>query len=80
MKHIYNEDAKERIKYLNKIPLTEARYLPKEFNSPVSTEICGDEVMFVLWKASPIIVHIKSREIASFYKKYFEILWGISKK
>jgi sugar-specific transcriptional regulator TrmB len=79
MKHIYNEDAKERIKYLNKMPYTEAKYLPNEYNSPVSTEICGEEVIFIFWKTAPIVVHIKSKEIADYYKKYFEILWRMAK-
>jgi sugar-specific transcriptional regulator TrmB len=80
MKHIYNEDAKERVKFLNKMEYTEAKYLPKEFNSPVSTEICGEEVIFVFWKTSPIVIHIKNKEIADYYKKYFNRLWELAKK
>ena len=47
MKHIYDEDATKRIKELNKMPYTYARYLPKMKNSPVSTNICGDEIVFI---------------------------------
>jgi sugar-specific transcriptional regulator TrmB len=79
MKHIYNEDCKDRVKILNKMAYTEARYLPKEFNTPVSTEICGEEVIFVFWKTSPIVIHIKNKEIADYYKKYFEKLWSLAK-
>ncbi|MBW2981519.1 hypothetical protein KY343_01435 [Candidatus Woesearchaeota archaeon] len=80
MKHIYNEDAKERVKFLNKMEYTEAGYLPKEYNSPVSTEICGEEVIFVFWKTSPIVIHIKNKQIADYYKRYFDRLWGLAKK
>jgi sugar-specific transcriptional regulator TrmB len=81
MLHIYNDDAQERIKYLNNMEYTEARCLPKEYNSPVSTDICGEEVLFVFWKlSSPIIIQIKNKQIADYYKRYFEILWKMAKK
>jgi len=79
MKHIYNYNAQERIKYLNTLEYTEARYLPKEFDSPVSTNICGDEVVFVLWEKNPITIQIKNRKIADVYKKYYEVLWDTAK-
>jgi sugar-specific transcriptional regulator TrmB len=78
MKHIYNEDAKDRVKFLNKMAYTEARYFPKEYNTPVSTEICGEEVIFVFWKTSPIVIHIKNKQIADYYKEYFEHLWRLA--
>lgn len=80
MLHIYNEDSQERIKFLNKLPHTEAKYLPKKFNSPVSTEICGDEVMIILWKKSPLVIFIKDKSVSNSYKSYFNILWSIAKK
>ncbi len=80
MKHIYDEDATKRIKELNSMPYTYARYLPKLKNSPVSTNICGDEIVFILWSESPYLIKIKNKEIANSYKKYFELLWKMSKK
>jgi len=80
MNHIYNDDAMQRIEYLNSLPYTEARHLPKEFNSPVSTNICGDEVVLVVWQDPVFAIQIKNKEMANSYKKYFEILWGIAKK
>lgn len=80
MKHIYNEDAKERIKYLNSLPYTEARYLPKEFDSPVATNVCGNEVIFIHWGVKPpLVIQIISKELADQYKKYFELLWKIAR-
>ena len=71
---------KERIGWLNSLNLTEARYLPKEYNSPVSTNICGDEVVFILWKKNPLVIQIVNEELAEPYRKYFEVLWGIAEK
>jgi hypothetical protein len=79
MMHLYNEDAKERIKLLNKLPFTKARYLPKEFNSPASTEVCGDETMIAIWRRPPVIIKIKNRAVAEAYKNYFKLLWRNAK-
>ena len=79
MKHIYDENATKRINQLNKMPYTYAKYLRKSKDSPVSTNICGDEILFILWSETPYIIKIKSKEIASSYKHYFNLLWKISK-
>lgn len=80
MRHIYNEDAKERIGWLNTLKLTEARYLPLEFNSPVSTSVCGNEVVFIHWNKNPLVIQMIGDEFAEPYRKYFELLWKIAKK
>lgn len=79
MKHIYDEDAVKRINQLNKMPYTYAKYIPKLKDSPVSTNICGEEIVFILWSEIPYIIQIKNKEIASSYKNYFNLLWKISK-
>ncbi len=75
MKHIYNHNAQERIKYLNTLPLTEARWLPEKYDSLVSTNICGDEVFLTLWINPPHSIQIKNKTIADAYKNFFELLW-----
>jgi len=79
MKHIYNFNAGERIEYLNTLQLTEARYLPQQYYSSVSTNICSDEVALVLWNENPIIIRIKNKQVADSYKSYFEVLWNGAK-
>lgn len=80
-KIIYNHDATERINELKKLPLIEIKALPKEFDSPMSTNICGDIVYFRLYDRDPtLIIWIKSKDIADVYKKYFQIMWRIAKK
>ena len=80
MKHIYNLEAADRAKFLDNLPFTESRCLPKEYDSPVSTTICGDEVMLTYWSEIPIFIHIVSQEVADVYKGYFKLLWGKSEK
>ncbi len=80
LKHIYNKEAVDRIKYLSKLPYTEVRCFSKEYNSPVATEICGDEVVLILWSDNPIIIQIINEKIAKAYKKYFELMWKVAKK
>jgi sugar-specific transcriptional regulator TrmB len=76
MKHIYNSDAIERVKYIKKnLKFTDARVLPKEYDSPIATHICGDEVVFILWQANPLVIQIKNKELAKAYKGYYDILW-----
>jgi sugar-specific transcriptional regulator TrmB len=79
MKHIYNHNAKDRIKFLNKMPCTSARFLPESFDSQVSTNICGDQVVLALWIKPVLIIQIKNQQIADSYKRYFSLLWEAAK-
>ncbi|MFA6073031.1 MAG: helix-turn-helix domain-containing protein [Candidatus Woesearchaeota archaeon] len=79
IKHIYNENAKERIKYLKKLKYSDAKYLPPEYDVPATTVIYGDKTAFWIWSETPFCVIIKSEKMASAYKKYFDLLWSIAK-
>ena len=79
MKHIYNADAKDRVKYLNTLEHTEARCLPERFNSDVETCVVGSEVLLVFWQKPVLMVQIKNEKIASSYKNYFKLLWAHAK-
>jgi sugar-specific transcriptional regulator TrmB len=76
MKQIYNADSIARAKTLAKMPYTEVRCLPKEYDAPVSTTICGDEVVISYWNGVPIFIHIKKKKIADSYRCYFDLLWN----
>lgn len=81
LRHIYNEDAIDRIKHLNTLNYTETKFLPKEYDSPVATEICGNEVVLMLWEEKePIAIQIINEKIANAYQHYFELMWEIAKK
>ncbi|MBU0979393.1 MAG: hypothetical protein KJ709_01185 [Nanoarchaeota archaeon] len=77
---IYNSDADVRIDFLNKLNYTEARFLPPEYDSPVTTSICGDEVVFFLYADKPQVIQIKNKEMAKAYRNYFKILWKKARK
>ena len=80
MFHIYNENAKDRIDYLNSLEYTEARYLPSKFDTPVSTITCGAEVMIIHWANPLIFIRIENKVLAETYKNYFDILYEETKK
>ncbi len=80
MKHIYNQNAKERIKELNRMPFTEAKHLGKKYDTHVSTNICGDVVVLIIFSNPVSVIKIKNKEIAETYKNYFELLWNKAKK
>jgi len=79
MKHIYNHNAMDRIAFLNKMKYTSAKYLPESFDSQVSTNICGDQVVLALWTNPVVIIQIKNKSVADSYKHYFELLWNAAK-
>ncbi len=79
MKHIYNQDAKERIRYLNSMPYTEAAYLPEEFSSPTTTLVCGEEILLVNWKPLTF-VRIINPHLAEAYTRYCNLMLRSAKK
>ena len=79
MRHIYNDDAKERIAYLNGLEYTEARTLPTKYNSPVATNVCGNQVAMIMWSSPLLVIHIEDQKIADSYRNYFELLWKQAK-
>ena len=63
-----------------KIPLSDIKYLPHKYSSPLALNIYGDKVAIILWsKEDPIAIVIKNKEISQGYKKYFELMWKIAK-
>jgi len=82
MYHIYNSDATERIKFLNGLPYTKARCLPKEYDQTVTTIICGDELDYQIFSTTgekPMIISIRSKEVVDAFKKYFFLIWEKAK-
>ena len=63
----------------SKIPLSEIKYLPEKYSSPVAVNIYNDKTAIILWAKDPIAIVIKNKEIAIGYKNYFELLWKIAK-
>jgi len=76
LKVIFNASAKARAKTISKMPLTEAKYVSEDFHTPVTTEMCGNDVLIILWSENPLTIHITSKEIADVYRNYFRLLWS----
>ncbi|VVB77638.1 HTH-type sugar sensing transcriptional regulator TrmBL1 [uncultured archaeon] len=79
MRHIYDETAKDRAKKLNKMKLTEARCLPKKYETVASTNICDNTVLITVFSNPVSSIKIKNKELANAYTRYFEILWKQAK-
>jgi HTH-type transcriptional regulator, sugar sensing transcriptional regulator len=78
---IYCSDAMERVSKLQKIKMLKYRILPPQFNSPMSINICGDEVFFAVYSRDPcLIISIHGKDIADIFRQYFEVMWQVSKQ
>ena len=62
-----------------KLPLTDIKYIPEEFNSNVSTYIFDGKVALVMWVEGPMGVIIEHKAVYESYKNYFEYLWRTAK-
>jgi hypothetical protein len=79
LKMILSEDLKERTKKLKKIRFTQIKTLNKEFTSNSSTYIYGIKTSIIFWGKEPFGILIKSKDISTTQKKYFNQLWKIAK-
>lgn len=67
---LYNNNAK--------IPLSDIKFIPKEFQSDVAINIWQDKTAIILWKEDPMAVLIKDPRFADGFRKYFEYMWDCS--
>ena len=79
MSHIYNKNAIERVKFLNKLKFTEAKCLPEKYDTLVCTTICGNTVLFLIFSKPLMVMKIINFEVAKAYKNYFNLMWQNAK-
>ncbi len=83
MYHIYSIESIDRIRFLNTLPFTEARYLERNQDGNVTTTICGEIVaIHVISEAGiqkPSSIMIKNKAIADAYRNHFWQLWEKAK-
>ncbi len=75
MHHIYDYDAKDRIKYLVKMKYTYAKQGSENRLSLTSTMVCGDITLLINWKKGIKVVKIVDPDIAEAYQHQFQVLW-----
>lgn len=66
-------------KFIFENETTAYRYIPSEFFNPTPTFVFGDNIAIIIWEPLSII-NIKNPQVADSYKKYFNMLWNISKE
>ena len=67
------EKRETQIKFIN------FKYLPESFITPSTTYIYGDKVAIIIWSGEPMAFLIRSNQVASSYKSFFDALWNIAK-
>lgn len=79
-KYLFYKGMKDRAEKMNKKDFTEAKYISDKYWAPVSTSICGNFVLIIVF-ANPILtIKIRNKKIAESYKKHFDVLWKQGKK
>lgn len=79
LRRIYGIDELTRVRDLNTLALTEARYLSLH-KSKVSWHVCGKKVTIFHWEPPFSAVVIESQPIAETFKHNFELMWEESKE
>ncbi|MBN2112418.1 hypothetical protein JW707_04960 [Candidatus Woesearchaeota archaeon] len=79
VKMIFPEDSRKS-EMLKNVPLSEIKFLPHKYLSPVGTNVYGDKVAIVVWTDEPIAILIKNKVVAEAYKRYFNFMWERAKK
>lgn len=73
---IFNQDlrGKKSVTFYSDSPLTKVRFLPQITLSSIGIQ--GDSIDMLIWtRETAILFVIQSREIASTFREYFEVLW-----
>jgi sugar-specific transcriptional regulator TrmB len=74
---LYYEERKSE----EKIKFAKIRFLPKKYDSIVSTNIYGNKCAIIIWLPhDPVAILIKQPDVAKAFKGYFEMLWGLAEK
>lgn len=79
IKMIFPEHSRKS-SMLKSVPLSEIKFLPEKYMTPVGINIYGDKVVTIVWADEPRAILIKNEEIAQAYKKQFNFMWERAKK
>ena len=79
-RQVFDETIREFGNELNKKPLSNIKFLPKEYAQLQETVIIGDYVGISIFTENPYGILIRDKAVAEGYKKQFEILWKLAIK
>jgi len=79
-RQVFDESVRWGGKDIAKNPLTNIKYVDKEFAQFQETVISGDYVAIAVFTENPYAFLIKDKHVADSYRKYFELLWKVAKK
>lgn len=80
MLHIYNSDGAERARNLSRRKYTDAKILPKKYDSFVTTNISGNKIVLFLWEDEITVIEIEDENMSRPYREYFHILWNKARR
>ncbi len=81
LKHLLNEKYRSLYHARKHLPHTYFKFLPKEMDMPMSTEIYNDKVcIFILEEICPLAIIIENKFAAQSFRTYFNRLWANAKK
>lgn len=78
-RQVFDDSVKEEGKEIEKLKLTNIRYLPKEFEQFQETVIVGEYVAISVFSEEPYSFLIHDKHVAQGYTKHFELLWKQAK-
>lgn len=79
-RQVFDESIRKFGQELNKLKLTNIRFLPSEYEQLQETIILGDNVGIAIFTENPYGILIQDKTVADGYRKYFELLWKRAKK
>jgi len=59
---------------------TEYRFVDKDVESPVVTNIYGDKIAIIIWTDEPEAIIIENKAAAESYRNYFDFMWKNARK
>lgn len=78
---IVDEVFRETIgKDRQKEPLTDVRFISKEYTAPAVVNIYANKVLIALWTEKPSAFIVESKEVADSFRNYFRLLWKMARK
>jgi len=76
VRHIYSQDHPDIIDKLCKMKFCEARHLGKKGDHLVTTIVCGDRILTIIFSDPISIIEIKNKKISESYHHHFNTLWN----